>query len=147
MKETRLVGVKRLNESVEIPRYATEGSSGADIKLNMSYDFILEPGDSETFNTGLSLDIPDGMEVQIRSRSGWAQKGLVVLNQPGTVDSDYRGELKVILMNVSKEPITITKEDYIAQLVLSPVIHMHFYDKYNMIETGRGYGGFGSTGY
>ena len=130
-----------------LPEYKTEGASGFDIKACLSEDFNLGPGERGLIPTGLSFEIPAGFELQCRPRSGLALKqGLTVLNAPGTIDSDYRGEIKVIILNTSKENIRIKDQDRIAQLVLSPVFRAEFIKQEKLSESERGGGGFGSTG-
>lgn len=131
----------------DLPAYQSMGASGFDIRAQMSETFVLKPGERAMIPTGLSFEIPMGFEIQARPRSGWAAKeGLTVLNTPGTIDADYRGEVKIILINLGKEPITIKDQDRVAQLVIAPVILAEF----NLVEelgtTERGAGGFGSTG-
>lgn len=131
----------------ELPAYQSMGASGFDIRAQISETMVLKPGDRAMIPTGLSFEIPIGFEIQARPRSGWAAKeGLTVLNTPGTIDADYRGEVKIILINLGKEAITIKDQDRVAQLVIAPVILAEF----NLVEelgtTERGAGGFGSTG-
>ena len=130
-----------------LPEYKTEGASGFDIKACLTEDFNLGPGERGLIPTGLSFELPPGFELQCRPRSGLALKqGLTVLNTPGTIDSDYRGEIKVIILNTSKENIRIKDQDRIAQLVLSPVFRAKFIKQEELSESQRGGGGFGSTG-
>ncbi len=131
----------------DLPAYQSMGASGFDIRAQMSETLVLKPGERAMIPTGLSFEIPIGFEIQARPRSGWAAKeGLTVLNTPGTIDADYRGEVKIILINLGKEAITIKDQDRVAQLVIAPVILAEF----NLVEelgtTERGAGGFGSTG-
>ncbi|MDR0496343.1 MAG: dUTP diphosphatase [Treponema sp.] len=140
------IRVFRKNKSVSLPRYATKGSAGADLEADIPEDIILYPGEWKKIPTGLSLEIPRGWEAQLRPRSGLAlRQGLTVLNAPGTIDSDYRGELEVILINLGKEPHTILKGDRIAQLVFSPAPQVIFKEIYELNCTERDIGGFGST--
>ncbi|MEO8173501.1 MAG: dUTP diphosphatase [Sediminibacterium sp.] len=130
-----------------LPHYATEGSSGMDMRAWLDTDVILQPMERALIPTGLFIELPEGYEVQVRPRSGLAIKqGLTCLNSPGTVDADYRGELKVILINLSKEPQTIRSGDRIAQMVLQKVEKINWQPTVVINETGRGAGGFGHTG-
>ena len=130
-----------------IPTYESEGAAGADLRAWMETDMVIEPGQRALVPTGLRLQIPVGYEGQVRPRSGLAARsGVTVLNAPGTIDSDYRGEVKVILVNLGQESVTIRSGDRIAQLVLSPVVRAAFRSAAAIDETGRGSGGFGSTG-
>ncbi len=128
-----------------IPSYQTAGSSGFDLHANQ--DAVIPPGRWELVNTGLAVEIPEGYEIQIRSRSGLVLKeGIFVLNSPGTVDSDYRGEIGVILANFGKEPYTVHTGDRIAQGVVAPIIRAEFEITPSLNDTERGGGGFGHTG-
>ena len=141
------VQVRRLphGEGLELPRYATAGAAGMDVLS--AEEFVLEPGARHAVATGLALAIPPGYEIQVRPRSGLALKhGISVPNTPGTIDSDYRGELKVILINHSGEPFPIHRGDRIAQIVLAPVTLAEWDEVAELDETARGAGGFGSTG-
>ena len=130
-----------------IPSYATEGASGADLKADLKEPVVIEPHRSLVIPTGVRLEIPSGYEVQIRPRSGLAAKSqLTVLNTPGTIDSDYRGEICVILMNLGTEPFTVTPKMRIAQMVLSPVLQADFVLQEALTSTIRGEGRFGHTG-
>ncbi len=130
-----------------IPSRATSGSSGVDLTAAIEMDIILLPGTTELIPTGLKISIPPGYEWQIRPRSGNALKhGITVLNSPGTIDSDYRGEVKVILSNLGENPFGIHRGDRIAQAVLAPVVHPRFRIVKNVPETLRGEGGFGHSG-
>jgi len=129
----------------KLPVYKTQGAAGADICSNE--DLVIKSGARAVVATGLFPEIPDGYELQVRSRSGLAaQNGLFVLNSPGTIDSDYRGEIKVILANLGDEDFVISKGDRIAQIILSPVLQAHFVETDELSESSRGEGGFGSTG-
>jgi dUTP pyrophosphatase len=133
----------QLEDGASLPLYATDGAAGADVRSSM--DAVLLPGSKALIATGLRLAIPEGWEVQVRPRSGLAAKyGVTVVNTPGTIDSDYRGEIKVILINHGPETFVVNKGDRIAQLILSPVFRMEF-DVAPLDETERGEGGFGST--
>ena len=129
------------------PEYATEGSAGADVFANIEKDIILSPGERVLIPLGFAMEIPKNYEAQIRPRSGLAIKGgVTVLNSPGTIDSDYRGEVKVILINLGDQPYTLQDKDRIAQLIVSPVEKGTFVIVDSTSSTGRGPGGFGSTG-
>ena len=131
----------------ELPAYQSQGASGFDIRAQIQETTILKPGERAMIPTGLSFEIPLGFEIQARPRSGWAAKeGLTVLNTPGTIDADYRGEVKIILINLGREPITIKDQDRVAQLVIAPVILADFSLVEELGSTERGAGGFGSTG-
>ena len=139
--------IKRLDPKVTIPEYKTSGSSGMDLKAFLDNKVEIKPYKSALIPTGLSIAIPNDYEVQIRPRSGLAAKSNIsVLNTPGTIDSDYRGELKIILFNHGNSNFTVSNEDRIAQMVLVPILKMKFEEVDNLPETDRGEGGFGSTG-
>ena len=139
--------IKKLNEKVELPEYKTTGSSGLDLTAFIEKKIVIMPGKNALVPTGISIAIPEDTEVQIRPRSGLAAKNNIsVLNTPGTIDSDYRGEIKVILFNHGKSDFLINNKDRIAQMILTPVIKMEFEETDNLPETVRGEGGFGSTG-
>ncbi|RPG99994.1 MAG: dUTP diphosphatase [Candidatus Pelagibacter sp. TMED118] len=141
------VQIKKLDPRVEIPEYKTDGSSGVDLMANIKNSIILNPGNTCIVPTGLSIAIPSDCEVQIRPRSGLAAKSqLTVLNTPGTVDSDYRGEIKIILHNHGKKDFVINNKDRIAQMILVPILKFNFEEVDNLENTIRGSGGFGSTG-
>ena len=142
------VTVKIINNSANpLPAYATEGSAGLDIRANLKEIEILQPLERKLIATGLFVEIPLGYEIQVRPRSGLAlKKGLTCLNSPGTVDSDYRGELKVLLINLSGEPQQIEPAERIAQMVLTKVEQANFKAVQQLEETQRGEGGFGHTG-
>lgn len=130
-----------------IPHYQTEGSSGADLKAAINDTLTLSPGERVLVPTGLFLQIPHGYEAQVRPRSGLAiKKGITVLNTPGTIDSDYRGEVKVILINLGNENVCITRGERIAQIIFMPVVRAFFLQQAEIDVTVRGKGGFGSTG-
>ena len=139
--------IKKLSKEAIIPKYETDGSSGMDISANIQNKIEILPGEKAIIPSGFSLSIPKGFEIQIRPRSGLAaKKGITVLNTPGTIDSDYRGEIKVILVNLSKEKFIIENGMRIAQIVVSPVIQAKFEEVKELPKTSRGSGGFGSTG-
>jgi dUTP pyrophosphatase len=130
-----------------LPTYATAASSGADAKASIDQPIAIAPGSSAIIPTGIRMDLPEGYEIQVRPRSGFAAKNQVtVLNAPGTIDSDYRGEICVILINHGKEPFVVTPKMRIAQLVLAPVAVAHFFVKDELTATQRGDGKFGHTG-
>ncbi|CEI85385.1 dUTP diphosphatase [Ehrlichia minasensis] len=141
--------IKLNNNNLPLPSYSTEDSSGMDLYSAMTPDVTLEPGCRACINTGIAISVPNGYEAQVRPRSGLALKfGITVLNTPGTIDADYRGEIKVILINLGHETYTIKYGDRIAQMVIAPVIHA----SWNLVKdldddiTKRGDQGFGSTG-
>ena len=132
---------------LDLPEYQTPGSSGIDLRAAVEEPIIIENGERVMIPTGLKMEIPAGYEGQVRTRSGLAAtRGLVVLNSPGTLDADYRGEVKVILMNLGSEPLTINRGDRVAQLVIAPVTRVAITEVEDVDETIRGSGGFGSTG-
>ena len=138
--------------SIALPQYETAGSAGADIRANFATDLrdsglTLAPGGRALIPTGVRIEIPNGYEVQVRPRSGLALKhGITIPNAPGTIDSDYRGPLGVILMNLGAEPFHIAHGDRIAQMVIAPVVQAAFEVAADLSDTARGAGGFGSTG-
>jgi len=139
--------VKKLNSRVSLPSYKTEGSSGMDLIAFVDKPIVVKPSSSVLIPTGLSIAIPKDYEVQIRPRSGLAAKSNIsVLNTPGTIDSDYRGELKVILFNHSNKEFVVKNNERIAQMVLAPILKIEFEEVDNLPDTVRGSGGFGSTG-
>ena len=139
--------IKRLSKDVSLPKYETEGSSGLDLAANIDKQIKISPGKSQIIPTGLAVAIPKNFEIQIRPRSGLAAKNQIsVLNTPGTIDADYRGELKVILINLSDKVFVVEKGLRIAQMVLSPVIKAKLKEVTELENTKRGSGGFGSTG-
>jgi len=130
---------------LEPPRYETDGAAGLDLRADEA--FRLAPGERRVVPTGLALEIPPGHEGQVRPRSGLAARhGVAMVNAPGTIDSDYRGEVKVILVNLGREPVTFARGDRIAQLVVAPVARAVLEVVEDLSDTGRGAGGFGSTG-
>ena len=139
--------IKRLSKDVALPKYETEGSSGLDLAANTDKQIKILPGKSEIIPTGLAVAIPKNFEIQIRPRSGLAAKSQIsVLNTPGTIDADYRGELKVILINLSDKVFVVEKGLRIAQMVLCPVVKATLKEVTELEDTERGSGGFGSTG-
>jgi len=141
------VQIKKLDPSVNLPEYKTIGASGMDLVAFLKKPINLKPKTSYLIPTGLSVAFPEDYEIQIRPRSGLAAKNNIsVLNTPGTIDSDYRGEIKVIIFNHGNNDFNINNGDRIAQMVLTPVIKMDLEETDNLPETVRGEGGFGSTG-
>jgi len=139
--------IKKLNSKVQLPNYKTGGSSGMDLMAFLESPIKIRPQESSLIPTGISIAIPEDTEVQIRPRSGLAAKySISVLNTPGTIDSDYRGEIKIILFNHSKEEFIINNNDRIAQMVLVPILKAKFDEVESLPTTLRGSGGFGSTG-
>ncbi len=140
--------VKVINQSsFELPSYQTEGSAGMDLRANIEASVLLKPLERQLIPTGLFIELPTGFEAQIRPRSGLAFKhGLTVLNSPGTVDSDYRGEIKVLLVNLSNEAFEVNPGERIAQMVVSKHETIEWVNASNLAETERGAGGYGSTG-
>jgi len=134
-------------KGLKIPAYQSAGAAGADVRAAVEAVISVKPGERVAVPTGLILEMPEGFEVQVRPRSGLAFKyGLTVVNAPGTIDSDYRGEVKILLVNLGHEDVTITRGDRIAQLVVAPVSRVLFVEEQDLTSTGRGDGGFGSTG-
>ena len=141
------IQIKRLNSEVKIPSYKTQGSSGMDLMAFLKNPVTIKPKSSELISTGVAVAIPEDTEIQIRPRSGLAAKSNIsVLNTPGTIDSDYRGELKIILYNHGADDFVVNNGDRIAQMVLMPVLKASFEEVENLPNTIRGTGGFGSTG-
>ena len=139
--------VKKLKPSVKLPSYKTNGASGMDLMAYIDKSIELKPGESSLVPTGLSVAFPEEYEIQIRPRSGLAAKNNIsVLNTPGTIDSDYRGEIKVILYNHGNYDFTVNNNDRIAQMILTPVIKIDLEETNELPESIRGAGGFGSTG-
>ena len=139
--------IKRLDSNVILPEYKTNGASGMDLMAYIDRSIDLKPGESCLVPTGLSVAFPEDYEIQIRPRSGLAAKNNIsVLNTPGTIDSDYRGEIKIILFNHGNSEFKVNNNDRIAQMILVPVVKMELEETNNLPETIRGHGGFGSTG-
>ena len=139
--------IKKTNKEVITPKYKTDGSSGVDLSAFLDKEVVIKPNSSELIPTGLQVAIPEELEIQIRPRSGLAAKESIgVLNSPGTIDSDYRGELKIILFNHGNKDFIINNGDRIAQMVLVPILKMEFEEVDSLPDTIRGQGGFGSTG-
>lgn len=145
MKKVEVKVVREKN--VTLPKYETEGSAGLDVRANIIEPIVLKSLERVLIPTGLKIAIPEGYEVQVRPRSGLAIKhGITMLNSPGTIDSDYRGEIKVIAVNLSNETYTIEPNERIAQLVLNKVEQIEFVEVDELDATNRGEGGFGHTG-
>ena len=139
--------IKKTNRKVITPKYKTDGSSGVDLSAFLDKEVVIKPNSSELIPTGLQVAIPEELEIQIRPRSGLAAKESIgVLNSPGTIDSDYRGELKIILFNHGNNDFIVNNGDRIAQMVLVPILKMEFEEVDSLPNTVRGQGGFGSTG-
>jgi dUTP pyrophosphatase len=134
-------------EGLELPAYASTGAAGCDLRAAVERELVLEPGGRALVPTGVAVAIPVGYEGQVRMRSGLAARhGLAALNAPGTIDSDYRGEIRVIVANLGSEPVTLARGDRIAQLIFAPVERARFEKVMKLPESERGGGGFGSTG-
>ncbi|MDC2986563.1 dUTP diphosphatase [Candidatus Pelagibacter bacterium] len=139
--------IKRLSKNVPLPKYETDGSSGLDLAANIDKKIEIKPRETKIIPTGLFVGIPKNFEIQIRPRSGLAAKNQIsVLNTPGTIDADYRGELKVILINLSDKIFVVEKGLRIAQMVVCPVVRAELKEVETLNDTKRGSGGFGSTG-
>ncbi|MDA0339352.1 MAG: dUTP diphosphatase [Proteobacteria bacterium] len=144
-----VVGIRRLPgaEDLALPTYQSDGAAGADLCAAIPADIEIPSGERAIVGTGIALDIPQGHEAQVRPRSGLAAKhGVTVLNAPGTIDSDYRGEVGVILINHGQDPFVVQRGDRIAQLVIAPIVQASWQEADALSETTRGAGGFGSTG-
>ena len=148
MAEVRvLLKILPHGEGVEPPAYATAGSAGCDLRAAIEVSLLILPGGRARVPTGLAVAIPEGYEGQVRMRSGLAyHKGLAVLNAPGTIDSDYRGEIQLIIANLGSEPVTLERGERIAQLIFAPVVRARFERVEELPASSRGQGGFGSTG-
>ena len=139
--------VKKFDKNIKLPAYKTSGSSGMDLVAYIKNKITINPGKTAMIPTGIAVAIPKNYEIQIRPRSGLAaKKSISVLNTPGTVDSDYRGEIKIILINLSKESFVVKSGDRVAQMILCPVVRAKFKEVKNLPKTIRDKGGFGSTG-
>ena len=149
MSGAPILRIKRLPhaQGLDLPAYQTAGAAGADLRAAIEAPLRLSPMQRASVPTGLVLEIPDGFEVQLRPRSGLAARhGVTLVNTPGTVDSDYRGEIAVLLVNLGSEPVTIERAERIAQMVLAPVVRASFEEVDEVSDSARGSGGFGSTG-
>lgn len=145
--EKVIVKIVRENDKIELPKYETSGAAGMDVRANITEPIVLGSLERTLVPTGLKIAIPEGYEVQVRPRSGLALKyGITLLNTPGTIDSDYRGELKMIIANMSKDAYTINPGERIGQLVLNKVEQIEWEVVETLDETERGAGGFGHTG-
>ena len=139
--------VKRFDKNIKLPTYKTPGSSGMDLVAYIKNKITIKPGKTAMISTGIAIAIPKNYEIQIRPRSGLAaNKNISVLNTPGTIDSDYRGEIKIILINLSKKSFVVKSGDRVAQMILCPVVRGKLKEVKNLPKTVRGKGGFGSTG-
>lgn len=145
MQKVRVLVVA--DEEIELPQYASQLAAGADIRAYLQQDVVLEPGASALIPTGLRMEIPAGYEIQVRPRSGLALRDqITVLNTPGTIDADYRGDIGIILINHGKKAFTVTSGMRIAQIVIAPVVQAEFVLEEALSATVRGEGGFGHTG-
>lgn len=143
------VDVVRLEhgQDLPLPAYATADSAGMDLLSAEAEDVTIDPGKRAMLATGIAIQLPGGFEAQVRPRSGLAAKhGITVLNSPGTIDADYRGEIKVILVNLGDQPVTLARGERIAQMVVAPVTQISFNEVKSLDNSARGAGGFGSTG-
>ena len=147
MKQNTVLIKKINNNSFDLPKYQTEGSVGMDLSAFIENDILIKPNERELIPTGIALSLPQNIEGQVRPRSGLSLKyGITVFNSPGTIDSDYRGEIKVILINHGNEDFLIKNNDRIAQLVFNEVVKVSFKEVNNLDQTSRDQKGFGSTG-
>jgi len=145
--EIRVKRVRASPDPLPLPRYQTEGAAGLDLHADLTAELTLEPGARVLVPTGIALAIPTGFEGQVRPRSGLALRhGIALLNTPGTIDSDYRGEVQVLLMNHGQERVTLHRGDRIAQLVIAPALRAALVETDDLVDTARGDGGFGHTG-
>lgn len=143
------VSLRRLpgNDDLPLPAYETPQAAGMDLRAALTQPQTLQPGERQAIPTGIAIALPAGYEAQVRPRSGLARKsGISMVNSPGTIDADYRGELMVLLINLGQEPFTINRGDRIAQLVIAPVVQALWQEVDSLEETERGSGGFGHTG-
>jgi dUTP pyrophosphatase len=141
------IAIHRLSDDVPVPRYGSEHASGMDLAAYLPGDLVIPPGGAAVVPTGLELAIPEGFEGQVRPRSGLARRSqIAVLNSPGTIDADYRGEVEIILMNFGREPFVVHRGDRVAQLVVARVARADFVEAASLPPTERGSGGFGHTG-
>ena len=139
--------VKKFDKNIKLPAYKTSGSSGMDLMAYIKHKITINPGKTAIVPTGIAIAIPENYEIQIRPRSGLAaKKGISVLNTPGTIDSDYRGEIKIILINLSRKSFIVKSGDRVAQMIVCPVVKSKLQEVKNLPKTVRGKGGFGSTG-
>lgn len=140
------VAIRKLRNDVELPAYETPHAAGADLRAALDGPMVVAPGAIVKVPTGLAMALPEGFEAQVRPRSGLASKGITVANAPGTIDADYRGEVQVLLVNLSSEPFRIEHGMRIAQMIVAPVSRATWEEKTELPTTERGSGGFGSTG-
>jgi dUTP pyrophosphatase len=140
------VKIKKINPSAILPEYKTDHSSGADLYACLEKECVVKPMETLLVPTGIAMEIPEGYEGQVRPRSGLALQGIILPNSPGTIDSDYRGEIKVLIMNLGGKSFRISPRDRIAQIVFQKIHKAGFTPVMELQETGRGPGGFGSTG-
>ena len=139
--------VKKFDKNIKLPTYKTSGSSGMDLVAYIKNKITIKPGKTTMIPTGIAVAVPKNYEIQIRPRSGLAaKKSISVLNTPGTIDSDYRGEIKIILINLGKKSFVVKSGDRVAQMILCPVAKGKLWEVKNLPKTARGKGGFGSTG-
>ncbi|MDQ3334700.1 MAG: dUTP diphosphatase [Myxococcota bacterium] len=144
---TPRVQIKKLRPDAIVPRYMSELAAGLDLAAAIDGPITIEPGDRVAIATGLAMALPPGFEAQVRPRSGLAKKhGITIVNAPGTIDADYRGEVQVLVINHGREPVRIAPGDRIAQMVIAPVVQAQIEEVEELGETARGAGGFGSTG-
>jgi len=142
-----VVRIRPGRDPLPLPRYMTPDAAGMDLRADLEAEIVLAPGERRLVPTGLAVAIPSGFEGQVRARSGLAVRyGLTVLNAPGTIDADYRGEVQVLLVNLGREPVSVRRGDRIAQLVIGPVARVAWREVDTLPESARGAGGFGSTG-
>ncbi len=149
MSSNPVVHIQKLphGEGIDLPFYATTHAAGADLRAAVDTDVVIEPGQTRLIKTGFAMALPDNYEAQVRPRSGLALKNnITVLNTPGTIDADYRGEVGVILINHGKEAFTVSRGDRIAQMIIAPFVQANFSEVSELSETDRGTGGFGSSG-
>ncbi len=140
------IKIKKLHPEAQLPQYQTLHSAGADLYACLDETVTLAPMEIKLIPTGFAMEIPEGYEAQVRPRSGLGAKGISVPNAPGTIDADYRGEVKVILINLSGQDFSISHHDRIAQMVIAPTVQAVFHFNDDLSDTDRGSGGFGSTG-
>jgi dUTP pyrophosphatase len=142
-----LVRIMRVRSDAHLPKYMSDGAAGMDLAASIDSPVTIAPGERKLVGSGVAIALPRGFEAQVRPRSGLAFKhGVTVLNSPGTVDEDYRGEIKVLLINHGTEPFVVQAGERIAQLVIAPVTHVRFEEQASLDETVRGAGGYGHTG-
>ncbi len=139
--------VRHRDDQLPLPAYESAGAAGLDLRADVDESIVLAPGERALIPTGLVVELPDGCEAQLRPRSGLALRhGVTLLNSPGTIDSDYRGEIKILMINLGGEQMSIERGDRIAQMVVAPVVRVRWREAEDLSETRRGEGGFGHTG-